>query len=178
MKNDVSDSGDFSYGLNDAGNGIVIRRYSGGGVVVIPSVIGDLPVVEIGERAFGGSRITSVVIPGGVTAAGWGAFSGCGSLTTVWFPDTVETIGMYAFSGAASLHTVNLPAGLKRIGFEAFGGAGGLYNLAIPGGLTAVKWTDLGGDGENPGNHAFEGCGRLGPETRRRLRDLGYTGEF
>jgi hypothetical protein len=62
-----SPGGDFSYDLNEAGDGIVIRKYSGsGGVVIIPSTIEDYPVVEIGEEAFeGGYRGGGHTLRGG-----------------------------------------------------------------------------------------------------------------
>ncbi|MDR1373826.1 MAG: leucine-rich repeat domain-containing protein [Treponema sp.] len=178
-----SPGGDFSYDLNKAGDGIVIRRYSGsGGVVVIPAAIEDYPVVEIGEDAFHGSfgsargwygqgdNISSVVVPASVQKIGKSAFEGCKNLTTVILPDTLEEIGVLAFYLCSALHTVNIPAGIKRIDGTAFAACGELYNLSIPGSLTAIGWGEWSDE--------FANCGKLKLATRQRLKDLGYTGEF
>jgi len=173
--------GDFIYKLNEEGNGIVITDYAGaGGKVIIPAMIDNLPVVEIGENAFRGSGgevdnpragdgITSVVIPIGVIKIDRGAFADCRSLISVTMPDTVEEIREVAFRGCTSLVSVNLPAKLKLMGINAFFSDRELRNLSIPDGMTAIKWQGW--------NH-FSGCGKLPDDTRKRLRELGYPAGF
>jgi hypothetical protein len=104
---------DFSYDLTEDGAGVVIKGYSGdGGAVVIPAVIDEMPVTEIGVRAFlvtngdnleidrKRARITSIVVP-----------------------DSVKTIGEYAFAWyetgmwEKSLTSLTLPKGLAEIPF-------------------------------------------------------------
>jgi hypothetical protein len=168
----ASPGGDFAYDLNEAGDGIVIKKYTGnGGVLVIPATIEGYPVVELPSFQ-GNYDITSVVIPPGVKIIPGLTFKECENLTTVILPDTVEEIGWGAFYKCVSLHTVNLPARLKSVNSSvyngAFGNCGELYTVTIPDSLTAVSW----------GPYEFKGCGKLPLKTRQRLKDLGYTGEF
>jgi hypothetical protein len=176
--NSASPGGDFSYGLNEAGDGIVITKYTGnGGTAVVPASIEGYPVVAI--PAGRGYRddpvsplapygVTAVVLPAGITEIPDKAFWYCETLQTVILPDTVKSIGFLAFQGCTSLHTVNLPASLESIGGGAFYNCGELYNLSIPDSLTALEW----------GNSTFAGCGKLKIATRKRLQDLGHTGDF
>ena len=173
--------GDFTYGLNEAGNGIVITGYAGaGGRVTIPPVIEDIPVVEIGENSFRGSGgdtgnpragdgITSVVIPIGVRKIGRGAFADCRNLISVTLPDTVEEIREVAFRGCTTLISINLPARLKLMGLNAFYLDGELSNVSIPVGMAAIEWQGW--------NH-FAGCGKLPFDIQLRLRALGYPAGF
>jgi hypothetical protein len=165
-----SPGGDFSYDLNRAGDGIVIREYTGpGGVVVVPTTIEDIPVVEIGDEAFWDNKgIISAVLPPGIRKIGNSAFGRCINLTTAILPAGLEELEYGVFLMCPSLHTVNLPESIKSIGDEVFYYCGELYNLSIPDSLTAVQW----------GVGAFEDCGKLRLATRQRLKDLGYKGEF
>jgi len=176
-----SQYGDFTYGLNDEGDGIVITGYKGtGGNVTIPAKIENIPVMEIGEYAFRGrSRerdaptpgddITSVVIPNGVRKIGRGAFSDCRNLVDITLPDTVEEIREVAFRGCIGLQTANIPASLRLMGLNAFYRDEELVNLTIPAGMAAIEWQGW--------NH-FNGCNKLPADTQQRLRDLGYPAGF
>jgi hypothetical protein len=168
----ASPAGDFAYDLNEAGDGIVITKYTGnGGVVVIPATIEGYPVVELGGYLFYKNYdITSVVVPSGVKKILNNAFSHCESLTSIILPETLEEIDHYAFTDCTSLQTVNLPAGLKQINYGAFYACGELYNLTIPDSLTTLSMGKF--------HNEFQLCGKLPLKTRQRLKDLGYTGNF
>ena len=74
----VSPASDFEYDLNGDGTGVVICKYKGQRKdVVIPSLIEDIPVVELDVRAFSGTDIVSVVIPNSVTDIGFYCFANC-----------------------------------------------------------------------------------------------------
>lgn len=70
--------------------------------LIIPSVIGGLPVKEIAENAFKGNlNIYSVSIPAGVKKIGDSAFRGCENLYTILLPQGVEEMGLGAFTNTA-----------------------------------------------------------------------------
>jgi hypothetical protein len=60
-------------------------------------------VTEIGNYAFAGTQITSVILPRTVTRIGANAFSGCAQLTSVTIPSSVTriTFGRSSFSQTA-----------------------------------------------------------------------------
>jgi len=108
-------SGNFEYSYKAAK--VIITGYTGnGGFVTIPSTIDGKPVVAIESYAFGGGYsdivgpqgrgLTSVTIPGSVTAIYYGAFAG-NQLTSVTIGANV-TLGnwygnilYYAFGGSS-----------------------------------------------------------------------------
>ena len=60
-------------------------------------------ITEIGDYAFAGTQITSVILPRSVTRIGANAFSGCTQLTHVTIPSSVTgiTFGSSAFASTA-----------------------------------------------------------------------------
>ncbi|MDR2516840.1 MAG: leucine-rich repeat domain-containing protein, partial [Spirochaetaceae bacterium] len=102
----VSPGGDFGYDLNEAGDGIVIKNYTGkSSVLVIPHTIEGFPVVQVGqlesdERFWpnlgkSGEPLRALVIPEGVKII---ALSGYErphvgeNLETIVFPSTLVKI--------------------------------------------------------------------------------------
>lgn len=84
--------------------------------VKIPST-----VKFIGNGAFSGSGIKSVVIPKGVTEIRGFTFSGCHNLSSVSIPNTVKSIGYNAFYDCKSLKNVTIPYSVKTIEEDALG---------------------------------------------------------
>ncbi|MDR2977991.1 MAG: leucine-rich repeat domain-containing protein [Rickettsiales bacterium] len=133
-------------------------------------------------------------------------FSNCNSLTEIRFSDNVEVIPrfIFGFGGLPSLKKVNLPKNLKMIASYAFAGCGELTELIIPNTLTSLEFVVIKQNyygGSNPKYpfkddpqvgfepavtdyegytqfNMFNGCSKLPLATRRKLRDLGYLGEF
>lgn len=64
--------------------------------IMIPRLINDNVVTAVGEYAFSGKQLTSVIIPDSITEIGQGAFSE-NRLTKIMLPDSVTTIRPYAF---------------------------------------------------------------------------------
>ena len=103
--------------------------------VVIPSSINGVPVTTIGEGAFSGNNLTSVVIPDSVTTIEGGAFQN-NNLTSVVIPDSVTTIGDWAFA-ANNLISVVIPDSVTTIGNSAFDG-NNLTSVVIPNSVTTI----------------------------------------
>jgi hypothetical protein len=101
----------FKYAIKD--NSVTIAGYSGEiKDVVIPASIEGLPVTEIGERAFAGKKLTSVVFPETLIAIGAGAFSfgefsSQNYITSITLPKNIKKIGSSAFN-ANSLTTIEV----------------------------------------------------------------------
>lgn len=74
-------------------------------VIVIPSTYNSLPVLKIGDGAFGGESMRAVIISEGITEIGDVAFSDCTKLESVLFPDSLEKIGVAAFESTLRLGT-------------------------------------------------------------------------
>jgi len=123
---------DFRVSVDLSGVGVVIDKYlrspqigdadyEAAKIVVIPATIQGFPVREIGERAFFGSQVISVVIPEGVTRIGRAAFAGCMDLTSITLPSSLKP-GRYTIGDAAFEYCFNLPlttqAQLRRLGYE------------------------------------------------------------
>ena len=127
---------DFDYDLNEEGSGVVIKNYKGKEKdVIIPSLIEDFPVVQLGKSAFYESNIVSVVIPDSVILIGGydgrGCFYGCESLQKVTLSKNLKNISEGCFYGCSSLKEITLPEGLETIGYDAFAKSG-LESITIP----------------------------------------------
>ena len=124
-----------------------IKKYNDQGRLT--SVIIPEGVTAIANYAFqGASYLTSVVIPDTVTSIGNSAFRNCKALTSIEIPDSVTSIGTYAFSGT-SLTSVALPENLTAIASNAFYNCTSLESIDIPDSVTSI------------GTYAFEGCTSL-----------------
>jgi len=107
--------------------------------IVIPDMIGDIPVTAIGETAFyGKGDILSVTVPDGVTVIGKDAFGDCKKLASVKLPASVREIGADAFRGCDMLRDIKLPSGLEVIGDSAFEGCTRLGKLTVPASLREI----------------------------------------
>jgi len=94
------------------------------------------------------SNCVSAVIPEGITAIGFFAFSGP-NLTSVSIPSSVTSIGEMAFFGANKLTSVTIGNNVTSIGDEAFFGVTLLTSLTIGSSVTSI------------GVSAFEGANNL-----------------
>lgn len=102
------------------------------GDIVIPSSIGDDPVVSIGSGAFEDcSLLTSIRIPSGVTNIELSAFRGCKKLKSVTIPPSVTSIGGGAFENCISLESLTIPSSVKNLGYLMLEGCSGLRTLTI-----------------------------------------------
>ena len=161
-------SGGSSYVVTTSNGEVTIDSYIGaGGAVIIPSTIGGLPVVAIGDDAFYGvTGLTSVTIPSGVTSIGDSAFFNCTGLTSVTIPSGVTYIGNHAFAHNTGMPqsewSVIIPSSVTSIEYGMFYNNTGLTSVTIPSSVTAI------------GNEAFYGCTGLTSVTIPSGVTLGY----
>ena len=102
----------------DAETGTITSYTGDGGDIIIPAIIGERPVTNIGYRAFQGRNLTSVVIPNTVREIRQHAFAS-NQLTSVTIPHGVTWIATRAFYGN-QLGSVIIPNTVTRIGTESF----------------------------------------------------------
>lgn len=134
----------------DAAVGVTILGYVGtDDTVVIPANVLGLAVVKIGDGAFEGSSIKSIVLPHTIKEIGKFAFEGCSSLTEIILPDGVKLIDQGAFMDCTSLAAVYLPEGVETISYAAFAGCEGLSAVTLPASLRELA------------SGAFYGCTAL-----------------
>ena len=124
-------AGDFTYVADGAG-GITITGCSaqGPGEVVIPGHINGLAVTEIGDSAFFGAGMTSVLGGVNVRTVRDNAFRYCSSLESVSLP-SAERIEGGAFYYCSSLTSVILPSA-GWVGYAAFYGCTSLPSVSLP----------------------------------------------
>ena len=87
-------------------------------------------VTSIGGSAFCSSRLTSIMVPGGVTNIGYGAFAVCSSLTNAIIADGVVSLGATAFADTA-LTEITIPASITAIGLSEFAGCTSLTAIIV-----------------------------------------------
>ena len=103
--------------------------------VVIPDMIGGKKVTSIGDRAFYGNQLTSVVIPDSLTSIGDDAFVN-NKLTSVVIPNSVTSIGHSAFY-VNQLTSLNIPDSVTSIESYAFSN-NKLTSVVIPDSVTSI----------------------------------------
>jgi hypothetical protein len=107
-------------------------------------------VTAIGDGAFNGAvGLTGITIPASVTSIGRHAFDHCSGLTSIVIPPAVTDIPDCAFSGCSALASITLPAGVTRIGGSAFSDCTSVASVTLPAGLTTI------------GASAFSNCSGL-----------------
>ena len=139
------------------------------GDLVIPSSYQEYPVTSIGHAAFMDcSKLTSVIIPRGVSTIKEWAFGACFSLMSVTIPESVKSIGYHAFDGCITLTSVTIPDSVTGIEQGTFGGCSSLTSVTIPDSVT------------NIGGAAFRNCSSLTsvtiPDSVTNIGGLAFWG--
>lgn len=135
----VTNPSHFGYKLNDDADGYVITSYDDAVLnVVVPDRIKDLPVVEIGSRAFENSLIKSISLPASITKIDDSAF--CRSqLETVTLVNGLQYIGASAFENVSSLQSIVIPSTVTEIGEKAFKNCEKLSSVTLSDSITEIK---------------------------------------
>lgn len=131
-------------------NGIVFSK-DGKCLVAFPSNMGTaytIPsgVTEIGDHAFIGCGLATLILPESLTVIGKGAFSGCESLLSLNIPESVSQIGEFAFLFATGLENITIPGSVKKVSQAMFNLCSNLKKVTIAEGVTEIS------------NGAFSGC--------------------
>lgn len=82
--------------------------------------IGDNAFNVHGSYSYGGTKITSLVLPPGIEEIGDCAFAGSNKITSVTFPSSLRNIGESAFAYCKSISSLVLPSTIEKIGTYAF----------------------------------------------------------
>jgi autotransporter-associated beta strand protein len=136
-------AGDFRFA--SIGGTAGLTGYSGaGGVVVLPELLGGLPVTWIGAGAFKNqTAITGLVLPAGLIQIGSEAFAGCTGLTSVILPASVTSVGDRAFADCPALLAAGFQGNAPAMGTGVFAGAAadfGVFFLNGATGFTTPLW--------------------------------------
>ena len=101
----------------------VLLSYTGNDKnVVIPEYYEGKKVTSIGENAFKGANILSVVMPNSIATINKSAFESCDKLANVTLSSGLKSIGENAFWGCSGLTSITLPSKVSSIGDKAFNG--------------------------------------------------------
>lgn len=168
----------LKFELNEDESGYIVTGLADGvtdASITIPATYNNLPVIEIGDRAFGSCHnLTSVTINQGVSIIGSGAFTDCINLPSFRFPASISKIEDSAFQNCTGLRTLrfNDNSRLEEISSNAFQSCTNLTGIDIPDSVVTVgdrvfqncsslKSVTVGNGVETIGVEAFRGCDKL-----------------
>lgn len=103
-------------------------------------------VTTLGTQAFRGTGIVSIRIPSSIISLGDGILYQCSSLVSCHLPEGLASLPRNTFYQCSSLTSITLPNSITSIGSYAFNMCSGLSSIIIPNNVKAI---DTG---------AFSGC--------------------
>ncbi|MBR5481505.1 MAG: leucine-rich repeat protein [Bacteroidaceae bacterium] len=96
-------------------------------------------VTQVSDSAFyRHERLTSVLMPDGMTGIGKNAFASCPNLQSVTFPSGITEIPIGCLHHSPVLKKVHIPEGVKRVGADAFACCTALEEVVLPSGLESI----------------------------------------
>lgn len=129
----------------------------------------DYQVTAIGNRAFWGKSIQSLIIPSTITSIGDYAFEQCSNLASVTIPSSVQTLGFNAFANNQGLLSVTIEGdianpgnwtfnncqnltsvsmvNLTKFAYGMFANCNNLTSVTIPTGVTSIEVSAFSGSG-------------------------------
>ncbi|MDF2557537.1 MAG: Chitin binding protein [Bacillales bacterium] len=150
-----------------------------------------IPVTIIGDSAFSGQDVKTVVIPNSITAIQDGAFATARSLTTISIPNSVKSIGDLAFAYCTSLTSISIPESVQSLGNDLFNSDTSLRTVTIAGNIRAIKGNTFYGCSSltsvslpdsvtSIGNSAFYNCTALTsikfPKSLLEIQQMSFWG--
>ena len=99
-------------------------------------------VKAIEKRAFFGSKLRSISIPGNVECIGKSAFDHCHGMQKIYLHEGLKTIGDYAFYNIRALESITIPASVTEIGADIFGGCLNLKEINVAPGSSVFSVSD------------------------------------
>ncbi len=117
------------------GDKAVITKYTGASSYLsVPATIENLPV-EIGESAFEGAKIRTLILPDTITEIPDKMCFDCKYLQNIQVPVGLVSIGEEAFKNTPALTSFNFPETLENIEYAAFWESGISGEITVP-----AKW--------------------------------------
>jgi len=95
------------------------------------------PSVKVLERysLCDSNKLTSLILPDGLTTVEDFALYACQKLKTVYIPSTLTSIGSH-FLGASKVEDVKIPEGVTKLGYQFLDNCSALKTLELPASLT------------------------------------------
>ena len=119
-------------------DGNVVEKNSGTVVIGCRHVPAYSSVTKVGDFAYSGRGLSSIVIPESITSIGYAAFSENEDMTSITIPESVTSIGGHAFTNCQKLTSVNIPEGVTKIGDWTFLQCYSLTSIEIPSSVTEL----------------------------------------
>ncbi len=111
----------FTFSKTEDNTGYIVNSYDGNSdYVKIPEKYNNLPVKEIGNRAFYLLKIYKAIIPDSIEIIREDAFGGCSNLVEINLPINLKTIKDRAFSGCTRISKIIVPDSVIEVGTSAF----------------------------------------------------------
>lgn len=107
-------------------SGATVAAYNG---KAIAANRGDFPAATLPAYVLAGLKVTSLILPAGITEIGDCALMGA-AITGIEIPASVKSIGANAFSGCAGLTSLTVPVTVEKIGEGAFSSCSALAKVA------------------------------------------------
>ena len=119
-------------------------------------------LTSLAEHAFEAmTRLETIQFPESLTSIPDGAFFDCYALEELEIPETITSIGAYAFKNCSSLKSIRIPEEVTEIPYETFAHCSALETVILPASLNYI-W-----------NYAFSDCDSLKEVSFPRLSCIG-----
>ena len=128
----------ITFELNSDNTYSIVSVDTASKTIFIPEEYNDLPVTKIGNNAFKGSKIESLIIPNSILEIGDNAFDGCTSLINIFLSKNLKKIGNFAFASCTKIKEISFNEKLEEIGSCAFVYCYGIKELKLVDSITKI----------------------------------------